>query len=370
MITDLAVKNYRSLKDTKLSLGPLTVLIGANGSGKSNILDVLRLVQQLVAEGQQTTSAFASRGGYKEVVWGGDPTANIAIDLDWRPGASSKAAMHAYSALLGYEESADAIFSAENLVAPGEETFERISPDRWVQGSSSGSVESVQSAVYTERIRRQLAPDLMEAMHDWVFYRFNPASMRQPQQVRKEYRVTESGHNLSTVVHTLFSDEDPVLDEIVDLLKACVPTVQELRSPITEDGRTYVALKEQSLPAPVGSWGLSDGTLFVLALATALLTPKPPILLVLEAPDTELHPHVMETLAEMLKLASTKTQVIATTHSPYLLDSLPPESFVVVEKTKGATQCRPLKGRRGVKRLVKELGLGRAWYSGHIGGVP
>jgi predicted ATP-dependent endonuclease of OLD family len=62
--------------------------------------------------------------------------------------------------------------------------------------------------------------------------------------------------------------------------------------------------------------------------------------------------------------------VIATTHSPTLLNYLPADSFVVVEKTKGATECRPLKGRKGVKQVIKDLGAGEAWYSGHLGGVP
>ncbi len=111
-------------------------------------------------------------------------------------------------------------------------------------------------------------------------------------------------------------------------------------------------------------------TLLALALATALMTPRPPSLIVLEAPDTELHPHVMETLAEMLTVASEKTQVIITTHSPHLLDFLPLEAFVLVEKHKGETEFRSLKNRRDAQRVVKELGVSDAWVSGHLGGVP
>ena len=216
----------------------------------------------------------------------------------------------------------------------------------------------------------RLSPNFVEWIRQWAFYNFNPELMRAPQAVRKQYRLVRTGENLSTVIHTLYSDGDPVLEEIVDFLRACVPTVEELRSPITQEGRTYVALKEDSVPSAVGSWGLSDGTLLVLALATSLLTPQLPTLLALEAPDIELHPYVMEALAEMLTLASRKTQVIATTHSPYLLDYLPSSSFVVVEKTDGATTCTPLKGKRGVKKVIEQLGAGKAWVSGHVGGVP
>lgn len=71
MITHLSVKNYRSLKDMELPLGPLNVLIGANGSGKSNILDVLRLVRDVAANGQAVSDAVSERGGYEELVGGG-----------------------------------------------------------------------------------------------------------------------------------------------------------------------------------------------------------------------------------------------------------------------------------------------------------
>ena len=211
---------------------------------------------------------------------------------------------------------------------------------------------------------------ILESMREWAFYRFDPSHMKPPRAVSRDYALSETGANLSTVLHALFSDQDPVLDEIVELLQACVPTVERLLSPIFGNAQTYVALKEESVPEPVGSWGLSVGTLLALALATAVLTHEPPSLIALESPDTHLHPHVMETLAEMLKLASQKTQVITTTHSPYLLNHLPPESFVVVEKHEGATECKPVKGRKGMKRVFELLSAGEAWYSGHIGGVP
>ena len=375
MISSISVKNYRSLKETTLSLGPLTVLIGANGSGKSNILDLLALVKGLTVGGQATTDAFASRGSYKEAVWGGEIDRDITIDLTWRDGSQKSAPLHTYSAQLGHDEAKDVVFEAERFRVPeggalaratsGEVTLEdRRGAQRYA------SVDNTHSATVPFGRPESSSLIMLESMREWRFYRFDPALMRPPQQVSRVYALSETGANLSTVLHALFSDEDPVLDEIVELVQACVPTVQGLRSPIFGNAQTYVALQEESVPAPVGSWGLSDGTLLALALATAVLAREPPSLIVLESPDTHLHPHVMETLAEMLKLASQKTQVIATTHSPYLLNYLPPESLVVVEKHKGATECKPVKGRKGMKRVFELLSAGEAWYSGHIGGVP
>ena len=376
MITELNVKNYRSLKDVKLPLGRLTVLIGANGSGKSNILDVLRLVKALGSDGQQLSSQFPARGGYKQIVWGGDSSQRIEISLSWNQAARNGTGQ-AYSLHFGHhvETDLDAEFTHEYLSITEQEGVVRSSSSEYkVRGENKSSVSGVNpeySVVYAVgRPRSWPRSNLVESMRGWTFHRFDPQLMRRPQPVRKELQLTESGDNLSTVVHTLFSDANPALPEIVDTLRACVPTVEELRSPIVGDGETAVHLKERSVPTAIGSWGLSDGTLLALALATALLTPEPPSLLALEAPDVELHPNVMETLAEMLVLASQRTQVIATTHSPSLLDYLPTESFVVVDKVDGATTCTPLAGKRAMNRVADQLGAGKAWVAGHIGGVP
>jgi len=369
MLTHLKVKNYRSLKDMELSLGPLVVLIGPNGSGKSNILDLLRIVQQLFTPRSRTDEVLAVRGGYKEVVWGGRVNEEIIFELGWRSTTTSKGDHSKYMARIGRDEYNIEGFNTERIEGAEEDSLSRDSREFTYKGRPY-SVDRRACAISVLKDLGLESPKSTVSVRDWAFYRFNPSLMRAPQSVRKEYRLLESGQNLSTVIHTLYSEGNPALGEIVDVLRACVPTVEDLHSPIHGEGQTYIALKEESVPEAVGSWGLSDGTLLALALATALLTPQPPSLLALEAPDIELHPHVMETLAEMLLLASRRTQVIATTHSPYLLDYLPPKSFVVVDKINGATRCKTLRGRKGVQRVMEELGAGKAWYSGHIGGVP
>ncbi len=364
------------LKDVELPLGRLNILIGANSSGKSNILDVLRLARELTIDDKQTTDAFAERGGFREVVWGGQTDDKISIGLFSKQDDPSDPQPQSYEAQFVHQAQHGPVFLSEDFILSDSEFLKRTTSEqlelRNADGTGlSGKAHLGYSGAYSYRSHIQWnAPNILDEIRDWAFYRFNPLLMRPPQPIKKEYRLVETGQNLSSVVHTLHSDENPILDEIVDVLAACVPTVKQLSSPIHGDAHTYVALKEESVPDWVGSWGLSDGTLLALALSTALMTPEPPSLIALEAPDTELHPYVMETLAEMLRIASEKTQVIATTHSPYLLDFLPPESFVVVEKIEGATQCKPLKGRKGVKKVAEKLGAGNAWASGHFGGVP
>ena len=182
--------------------------------------------------------------------------------------------------------------------------------------------------------------------------------------------MSETGDNLSTVLHTLFSDRAPAFEDIEEFLKGVVPTVERLLSPIEGQSLTYAAIREKGVPNEIGSRAMSYGTLFGLALGAALISPTPASLIAIEAPDTELHPYLMENVAEALLAASERSQVIITTHSPYLLNHLPAESVIVVEKENGMTQCRPIGSSKELKEVIEMLGAGSAWYSGHLGGVP
>ena len=124
------------------------------------------------------------------------------------------------------------------------------------------------------------------------------------------------------------------------------------------------------LRVPSAAWGLSDGTLLALALSVALVIEPLPKLICLETPETEIHPLMMEAVADMLEVASRDTQVIVTTQSTRLLDWLPYDSFVVVEKKKGETNLKPLKHNDVLRETVSALGAGDAWYSGYLGGEP
>ena len=214
------------------------------------------------------------------------------------------------------------------------------------------------------------AKQTLDRLNLWQFYDFSPDLMRKPTKVKQENTLNESGSNLSTVVHSLFSAGQPDLDEAVSMLQVMVPTVERLVSPIFGDGRTYVALKERGVENPVGTWGLSDGTLLALALSIALVVRPEPELICVESPETGIHPQMMEAVADMLTVASRDTQVIVTTQSPYLLDWLPIESFVVAEKENGETHLKALKDDEALRETVDALGAGPAWYSGYLGGEP
>lgn len=367
MISRLAIRNFRSLKDIELQPGRLTVLIGPNGSGKSNVIDALRFVDAFAWKGRKLGDEVERRGGWAELTWGGESNADLRIELDWQQDSDVPVS---YTTTIRGAENGAAVSAAESVAANGTSLIERRKDDVFVRDEAIGHPGAAFSVAHFG-FSKHIVPERVGCrLPDWGFYSLTPSATRGPEPIRREYRLDETGGNLATVIHTLFSDGSPALADAVEILKGCVPTVERLISPIHGDGQTYVALQERSVPRPIGSWGLSDGTLLALCLAVALVTPKPPDLICLESPEADIHPRMLETVADMVKAASADTQVIVATHSPDLLRWLPYEDFVVSEKEQGRTTLRPLRSEDQLRELVSELGAGEAWYSGYLGGVP
>ena len=350
MISRVAIKNFRSLKDVELRPGPLTVLIGPNGSGKSNILDALKFLKEIHSDPRSremvTNSQLEERGGYKQVVWGGLTDEKIEFEVEFSNSEREPDIPDFRVELQDHPEP----HLRFRTFPMGSETWDDSA------GADGGINNEYQSAV---------AP-----LRSWQFYNFSPELMRKPTKVKQENVLNESGSNLSTVIHSLFSEGHPDLEEAVGMLQVMVPTVERLVSPIFGDGQTYVALKEKGVENPVGAWGLSDGTLLALALSVALVIEPLPKLICLETPETEIHPLMMEAVADMLNSASYDAQIIVTTQSTRLLDQLPYERFVIVEKKRGETRLRPLTVEEEDHEFFRAVGVGNAWYSGSIGGIP
>lgn len=380
MIERIRAKNYKSLKELELDLRPLTVFVGPNASGKSNILDALALISG-IARIQSVKSLIDDRGGYASCVWGGDLNRAIELEVTGRftkqedTGGEPEQLFGYGVELRGQQD--QALIAREWIRLDGEVNEFRTMPSEWQSPNDAGGREGGPISPQTSGLQYvpqhwKAALPVIDAIKGWAFYHFNPRTMKAPQPVRKQYRLAEDGHDLSTVLHTLYAESHPAWDEIRELINVFLPRIEKLTTPIydKEPGKTYIALREEGLSRETPSWAMSDGTLFALALATALVSPEVPNLIAIEAPDTEIHPRLMEHIAEILISASERTQVLATTHSPYLLSHLPPESIVIVENQNAQTVVKQVARNEVLQEAIKSLGAGRAWYAGHLGGTP
>ena len=177
----------------------------------------------------------------------------------------------------------------------------------------------------------------------------------------------EDASNLGVVLSDLLN-RPGVRSRILGGLRSFYPLVEDIRTDIT-GGLVQIFLHERGLHHPVPAVRLSDGTLRFLCLLAILDHPEPPAVTCIEEPELGLHPDMIPEVARLLVEASSRTQLVVTTHSDILVDALShiPEAIVVCEKSEGATQLHRL-DKQELKPWLEKYRLGELWTSGHIGG--
>ncbi|HYO13216.1 MAG TPA: AAA family ATPase [Thermoanaerobaculia bacterium] len=354
----VSIRNYKSIETADVSLRALTVLVGRNGSGKSNFLDALHFV----ADSLQTSldHAFTSRGGFKEVRRRLVPTRlddlNISIDLEVALPGGHRAK---YGFVIGFDHEVGLRVQRETLQVnslAGPVAYYGVHG----YGVHGGLVEWSLGIIPPPHLGDRLYlvnvsgfaefRPCYEALSSMTFYNLNPDSMKKPQALDTGDLLRRDGSNLANIVGRLGKEQPDTLDRITKYLSAISPGIAEIeRVPL---GPVETLLFRQE---PKGgrihefySWSMSDGTLRALAALVAVnqsSSRKEPVSLVgIEEPETALHPAATGALMDALREASSHTQVIVTTHSPDLLDhvSLETDSLLAVVSDQGKTLIAPI----------------------------
>jgi predicted ATPase len=366
VITTLAFEEYRSLRDLRFSVGRLTVITGANGTGKSNVYKALRLLVD-AAEGQ-LGRALAREGGM--------PSALSAIPQTHRTSGARRLSIGfaddamAYELRLGLPAAKrhpvpstafadDPLVKEETirtLTKPKVNLLERRNQTAMLRdddgqartfGATIELGESVLSQL-AEPHRYPVLAMLRERLRRWRFYhqiRTDAESpLRSPQIGSRTPVLAHDGHDLAAALQTIRENGDDVglATAIAEAFDGAELTIAG------ENARFAVQLATPGVCRPLDAAELSDGTLHYLALLAALRTPRPPELLVLNEPETSLHPRVLAPLAKQIIEAARESQVIVVSHAAPLVEAVcKAREAVRIELVKqdGATK---VKGQRQV----------------------
>ena len=371
MLTILAIAGYRSFRDARIALGPLTVVTGANGSGKSSLYRALRLLAD-IAQGR-IIQALAGEGGLQSTLWAGPETIGRALKQGRHPvqGVMRSApvalklgfasAEHGYAIDLGLpppvpptrfnrdpQIKAESLWTGERLGRANEFAQRRgpavrLRDDRGVwQAVHSGlaSFDSMVTHCGDPRDAFELL-HLRERMRGWRFYdQFRTdadAPARQHQVGTYTPVLAVDGADLAAAVQTIFEvgDADAFHATVDDAFPGSRVAVEEA------DGVFSIVMRQHGLLRPLRTGELSDGTLRYLLLVAALLSPRPSSLLVLNEPERSLHPDLLPSLARLVAEGGRRSQIILVTHSAPLLDALAGAcTRVVLEKAFGETVVR------------------------------
>jgi predicted ATPase len=373
MIKVLAASNYRSLLKVVLPLGRLNVIGGANGSGKSNLFRVLGL---LAASAEGTiVRALAGEGGVTSVLWAGPERITTGMKSGRLPvqgGPRSEAVRLrlgfstdslGYAITLGLPSPSQSAFSLDPEIkresiwhGDGPLESRRILVDRRgacasVRAGDGGPVVleglSPGETLFTQLADPRLAPEvwaLRETIRGWRFYdqfRTDRASpIRVPQIGTRTPVLHHDGHDLAAALQTILEigDAELLTSSVADAFPGASLEVSS-----TPDRRFALALRQHGLLRELEAQELSDGTLRYLCWAAALLSPRPPDLLVLNEPENSLHPGLLPPLGRLIQRACDRSQVWVVTHSPMLLEIL-----------RDAAGCNPIQLRRELGQTLIE----------------
>jgi predicted ATPase len=403
MLDQIRIQNYKSLRGVALDLRPFNVLIGPNNAGKSNVFDCLQLLSELMR--YQQGEPVHSRGGFSSIVWNGEIKSSIGIEVSGHepsfPDQGGDRYRLEYKLYIAggpthFQVASERFWVQHSLpdggaISPIEKDLLKAGPDGRVlleypveqnaarSTDPSGKVTLVAShpgfrspylASFADSVHFPLLGDFALRVKGWAFYNFVPSLMEAPLAVRKDLRLQERGENFGAVLHSYHAEFGSNFREIEDWLRRAMPEISSLLTGLTEGGQTYAQIEESGLKVRVPSWAMSDGTIRFLAHLLVAFGASPPPLVCFEEPENFIHPRLLELLAHLLKKASARSQLLVTTHSPYLLNFLEPEDILVVEKREGATEVSRPKDPAAIKEVLKTLGLGEMWYAGSLGGTP
>ncbi len=335
MIKEIEFKNYRVLKAAKVPLGRCTLIVGPNGCGKSTVLGGLETIARGIGGAPTPMKLGLSAGAsppeklHIRTVW--DIAGNwIAVRGSWQPGSS-----------FGYQ-------------------FEP-QPGQGMPGPASLKVQ--------QRLRALRS------------YSLDAGEIAMPVQLEPGIELSTRGRNLPVVL-TQLQDLHPERFEALNAeLGRWLPEFDRVLFTTPGPGLRGFALRTRVGRHVIPAEDLSQGVLLALCMLTMAYLPEPPTVLCLEEPDRGIHPRLLREVRDALyRLAYPESvgekrepvQVIATTHSPYMLDLFRehPEEIVLADKDEQGVSFRRLSDIPHFEEILKDVQLSEAWYSGVLGGVP
>ena len=369
MLNTLAVANYRSINKLVIPLGRLNLITGPNGSGKSNLYRALRLLAETAQGG--VVNALAREGGLDSTFWAGPETISrrmrngeVAIEPTVRQGVKRLRLGFAgedfsYAIGLGLPEPSTSCFSldpeikreciwAGAVFRPASLLVDRNGPmiraregRAWdVLAQHTPNFDSLFDQVGNLRSSPEVF-QMREFIRRWRFYdHFRSdadAPVRQPQLGTRTPVLHHDGRDLAAALQTIIEIGDP--QALTAAISDAFPGARLNIAPLT-GGRFAIEFYQEGLLRPLSAAELSDGTLRYLLLVAALLTPRPPSLMVLNEPETSLHPDLLPALARLIIRASAQCQVWVVSHARRLISALqedPQCNYIVLEKTLGQT---------------------------------
>lgn len=369
----LSLEGYKSFRDAEVSFGGITVLLGANGAGKSNLVSFFRMLGFL---GTGALQEFIGRVGQSNsLLFGGrrrTPQLRAEIEFVGSHDATDDRWTTTYHMRLGDAAPDTLIFLAERATYHGAGFLE---PQQVELGAGHRESRLREKGLEGDPTCRTLL-GFLSGCRAYQFHDTSPeANIRKSRYIGDAAYLRDDGGNLAPYLYALQNTRPDSYRRIVDAVHLVFPAFGDfhLAPSATDSRRILLDWREKGRSDYLyGPHQLSDGTLRFMALATLLLQPpeKLPGVIVLDEPELGLHPYAISVLAGMVRSVATRVQVVLATQSPRLVDEFEPGDIAVLEvKGDEGTRCRQL-DPDALEDWLEDYSLGELWEKNHFGGRP
>lgn len=360
VLEQLKVKNFKSIHDQKLRLGRLNVFIGGNGSGKSNLIGVFHFLNRVVAGDLQNYTG--ETGGADSVLhFGRKQSASLSIELEFAQGDLAN----------GYKFELRP--TAEDRFIFSSETF--FFHNRQYDNPLSSYLGSGHFEAHIRDSGERIAKYVRDDLDSYRIYHFHDTSssarVKQTGDVDDNRRLHTDAGNLAAFLYRLQQKHDGHFQNIQDTVRQIAPFFEgfQLRPSELNADKIRLEWKEKGSDNYFNAHALSDGTLRFICLATLLLQPTMPAVILLDEPELGLHPAAISLLAALLESAAQKTQVLVATQSVTLINQFTPELVWVVERENRASVFKHLESA-DMTGWLENYSLGELWEKNILGGRP
>ncbi len=356
----IEIYGYKSIAHCGLSLHQLNVLIGANGSGKSNFISVFRLLNNLMQENLQ--NFVAQEGGASRFLhFGRQTTEEIKFKFSF--------GKNGYSCSLKPTDD-DRLYFAEEVVSflDGRRYSEPYTNPLFSGGHETSLLRKSQSLR-----KKGIVDHVIESFRSWQVYHFHDtgrnAKVKQTGDIEDNSFLRSDASNLAAFLYLLENKYPEHYRRIVKTIRLIAPFFQDFTLQPSRLNESKIRLEWRQVGSDdyFDASQLSDGTLRMMSLATLLLQPNPPKTIVIDEPELGLHPYAIEVLSSLLK--SARSQIIISTQSVPLVDTFDAADIVVVNQKDGKSTFERLQEDQ-LETWLEDYSLGELWTKNLIGARP
>lgn len=361
------ISGFKSIRNLEaLELRNLNVFIGANGAGKSNFVQVFRMLMVMTRKNFQ--KFILENGGADNFLHNG-PKETPSIRMHFEFDSSSI-----------YAEGSN--FYRFELTPTVDETFLVSEEKKYVTTDwrSYGS-PSLESRLFDERVERSSSGKkngvgyyVYASIARWMVYHFHDTSalapMRRSEIVEDNEVLRSHGGNIAPFLLRLKNERASCYGEIVSAIRQVIPFFDDFRLDVLRYGeaeKVKLSWQQKGSDFPMQPYHLSDGSIRFICLAVALLQPDPPSIIVIDEPELGLHPEAIRILGELILDAAGRTQILVATQSPLLLDQFAIEDIVVVNRKHGQSTFERLE-YDDFREWLEDYSVGQLWTKNVIQG--